>query len=79
VTYWEKIGDMNRLIRFATEWRTIEDMRAEFGLTPAESWKVFRKVVKVYEEFEYRDANGMKAGCPNIFKATKYALKLLKK
>lgn len=74
MTYWEKVGCMNNLILFAKEWKTIKDVKEEFNLTANESWKLFRAVIKVYDEFEYRDVMMLKAGCPIMFRSTEKAL-----
>lgn len=71
--YWEQIGSMNKLIKFAKDWKTIKEVREEFKLSSVDSWKLFRRIVKKYDEFEYRDTNGIKAGTPVIFKATSEA------
>ena len=76
--YWDKIKSINNLMLFATDWKTLEDLRVNFDLTPTESWKAFRRVIKNYEEFEHRDSNGLKAGCPVKFRTTPKALNILK-
>ena len=73
MSYWDKIKNMNKLMLFAKDWKSISNVRDEFKLTGAESWKLFRRVIKNYDEFEYRDANGTKAGCPVKFRTTPLA------
>jgi len=75
--YWDKVGNMKKLMLFAKDWRTVKEVKKEYNLTPAESWKLFRRVVRVYDEFECRDANNLLAGCPVKFKTTALALKKL--
>jgi len=78
MTYWDKIKSMNNLILFAKDWKSISDVKSKFKLTAAESWKLFRRVIKSYDEFEYRDVNNTKAGCPVKFRATEIAYNILK-
>lgn len=72
--YWEKIGGLDRLIEFSTTWKTLKDLEKEFKLSPMESWRCFSRIIKHYDEFEYRDANNLKAGQPKVFRVTELAL-----
>ena len=77
MTYWDKIGNMNNLILFAKDWKTLEELKNEFDLTSTGAWKCFRRVIKSYEEFEFNDVNGLRAGTPMRFRATKNAIENL--
>jgi len=70
MTYWDKIGKMDNLLYFADEWKTIEDVRNHFNLTSAESWKLWRRVICKYDEFETRDSLHLHAGSPVEFRTS---------
>ncbi len=76
--YWEKVGDLDKLVGFAKEWKTLKELKQHFDLTSMESWRLFTRIIKHYDEFEYRDDNGTRAGQPKMFRATESAYHTLK-
>jgi len=76
--YWEKVKSMNKLMEFSEDWKTLKDVKEEYNLTETESWKLFRRVILKYEEFECRDENRTGAGCPNYFRTKPNALYIMR-
>lgn len=55
----DKIQNINNLLIYCREWRTKDDIAAEYNMTPVESWHCIKWARSMYSDFETKDKIGI--------------------